>query len=67
MFVFHHAVAQSVGCFTTKQKAGIANSFNEYFLKGELNSISSDFIVSKHTCLIFLKQACASFNNLYVS
>ena len=67
MFVFHHAVAQNVGCFTTKKKVGIANGFNEYFLKGELNSISSDFIVSKHTRLIFLKQACASFNNFYVS
>lgn len=67
MFVLHHAVVKSVGCFTTKKKVGIANSFDEYFVKGELNSILSDFIVSKHTCLIFLKQACARFNNPYVS
>ena len=31
----------------------IADSFDEFVVKGELNSISSDFVVSEHTFSIF--------------
>ena len=44
-----------------KRKSVIADSFDEFVVKGELNSISSDFVVSEHTFLI-LKRACARFN-----
>ena len=36
-----------------KRKSVIADSFDEFVVKGELNSISSDFVVSEHTFLIF--------------
>ena len=39
-----------------KRKSVIADSFDEFVVKGELNSISSDFIVSEHTFLIFSKE-----------
>ena len=32
-----------------KRKSVIADSFDEFVVKGELNSISSDFVVSEHT------------------
>ena len=36
-----------------KRKSVIADSFDELVVKGELNSISSNFVVSQHTLLIF--------------
>ena len=36
-----------------KRKSVIPDSFDEFVVKGELNSISSDFVVSEHTFLIF--------------
>ena len=36
-----------------EEKSVIADSFDEFVVKGELNSISSDFVVSEHSLLIF--------------
>ena len=62
-FVFHfldllHVCSSSCRCtkpgmLRRKRKSVIADSFDEFVEKGELNSISSDFVVSEHTFLIF--------------
>ena len=39
--------------YEERRKSVIADSFDEFLVKGELNFISSDFIVSEHTFLIF--------------
>ena len=62
-FVFHfldllHVCSSSCRCtkpgmLRRKRKSVIADSFDEFVVKGELNSISSDFVVSEHTFLIF--------------
>ena len=36
-----------------KRKSVTADSFDEFVVKGELNSITSDFVVSERTLLIF--------------
>ena len=46
-----------------KRKSVIADSFDEFVVKGELNSISSDFVFP-NILFNILKRACVSFNKL---
>ena len=62
-FVFHfldllHVCSSSCRCtkpgmFYEEKESLSADGFDAFVVKGELNSISSDFVVSEHTFLIF--------------
>ena len=52
-FFFIMPLYKAWDVFRRKRKSVIADSFDEFVVQGELNSILSDFVVSEHTFLIF--------------